>query len=88
MPNPIADPLVEVLDTDTTNELVQFEGTPEGAVTVWINRAAKKNAFDSTTIAALHQAFETLHGQDGVRIVFIRGRGGNFSAGADLDWMR
>jgi methylglutaconyl-CoA hydratase len=88
MPNPIADPLVEVPDTDATSELVQFEGTPEGAVTVWINRAAKKNAFDSTTIAALHQAFETLHGQDGVRIVFIRGRGGNFSAGADLDWMR
>jgi methylglutaconyl-CoA hydratase len=88
MTNPIADPLVEVPDTDTTNDLVQFEGTPEGAVTVWINRAAKKNAFDSTTIAALHQAFETLHGQDGVRIVFIRGRGGNFSAGADLDWMR
>ena len=39
-------------------------------------------------MAALHQAFETLHGQDGVRIVFVRGRGGNFSAGADLDWMR
>ena len=88
MPNPIADPLVEVLDTDSTNDLVQFEGTPEGAITVWINRAEKKNAFDSSTIAALHQAFETLHGQDGVRIIFIRGRGGDFSAGADLDWMR
>jgi len=88
MTNPISDPLVEVLDTDATSELVQFEGTPEGAITVWINRAAKKNAFDSTTIAALHQAFETLHGQDGIRIIFIRGRGGNFSAGADLDWMR
>ena len=88
MTNPISDPLVEVLDTDATSELVQFEGTPEGAVTVWINRAAKKNAFDSTTIAALHQAFETLHGQDAVRIIFVRGRGGNFSAGADLDWMR
>jgi methylglutaconyl-CoA hydratase len=88
MTNPISDPLVEVLDTDVTSDLVQIEGTPEGAITVWINRAAKKNAFDSSTIAALHQAFETLHGQDGVRIVFIRGRGGNFSAGADLDWMR
>jgi methylglutaconyl-CoA hydratase len=88
MTNPINDPLVEVLDTDATGNLVEFEGTPEGAVTVWINRAAKKNAFDSTTIAALHQAFETLHGQDGVRIIFVRGRGGNFSAGADLDWMR
>jgi methylglutaconyl-CoA hydratase len=88
MSNPINDPLVEVLDTDATGDLVEFEGTPEGAVTVWINRAAKKNAFDSTTIAALHQAFETLHGQDGVRVIFVRGRGGNFSAGADLDWMR
>jgi methylglutaconyl-CoA hydratase len=88
MTNPISDPLVEVRDTDVTNDLVEFEGTPEGAVTVWINRAAKKNAFDSTTIAALHQAFETLHGQDGVRVIFVRGRGGNFSAGADLDWMR
>jgi len=88
MPNPIADPLVEVSDTDATSELVQFEGAADGAVTVWINRAAKKNAFDSSTIAALHQAFETLHGQDGVRVVFVRGRGGNFSAGADLDWMR
>ncbi len=88
MPNPIADPLVETPDSDATSELVQFEGTPEGAVTVWINRAAKKNAFDSTTIAALHQAFETLHSQDHVRVVFVRGRGGNFSAGADLDWMR
>ncbi|HZC16767.1 MAG TPA: enoyl-CoA hydratase-related protein [Caulobacteraceae bacterium] len=88
MNNPIADPLVEVKDTDATGGLVEFEGTPEGAVTVWINRAARKNAFDSSTIAALHQAFETLHGQDGVRIVFVRGRGGNFSAGADLDWMR
>ncbi len=88
MPNPISDPLVEVADTDATSELVQFDGTPEGAVTVWINRAARKNAFDSSTIAALHQAFLTLHGQDGVRIVFIRGRGGDFSAGADLDGMR
>src|ERR1700722_4849140 len=88
MPNPIADPLVETLDSDATSSVVQFEGTPEGAVTVWINRPAKKNAFDSLTVAALHEAFETLHGQDGVRIVFVRGRGGDFSAGADLDWMR
>lgn len=88
MPNPIADPLVEGVDTDVTSGLVEIEGTPEGAITVWINRPEKKNAFDSSTIAALHEAFETLHGQDGVRIIFVRGRGGDFSAGADLDWMR
>lgn len=92
MPNPIADPFVENPDTDATSDRVQIEGGPDGGasgdVTVWINRPDKKNAFDSTTIAALHQAFETLHGQDNVRIVFLRGRGGNFSAGADLEWMR
>ncbi|HLK23778.1 MAG TPA: enoyl-CoA hydratase-related protein [Caulobacteraceae bacterium] len=88
MPNPIADPLVENPDTDATSGLAQIEAAGASAATVWINRAERKNAFDSTTIGALHQAFGTLHGQDGLRAVFIRGRGGNFSAGADLDWMR
>jgi len=88
MPNPIADPLVEVADNDAVSGLAQIEAAGEAAVTVWINRADRKNAFDSNTIAALHQAFETLHAQDALRAVFIRGRGGNFSAGADLDWMR
>jgi methylglutaconyl-CoA hydratase len=88
MPNPIVDPLVEGLDTDVTSGLAQIEAVGPAAVTVWINRPERKNAFDSSTIAALHQMFETLHGQDGLRAVFLRGRGGTFSAGADLDWMR
>jgi len=88
MPNPIVDPLVEVPDSDATSGLAQIEAAGPAAVTVWINRAERKNAFDSSTIAALHQAFETLHGQDGLRAVFLRGRGSSFSAGADLDWMR
>ncbi|WP_425998930.1 enoyl-CoA hydratase-related protein [Caulobacter sp. DWR1-3-2b1] len=87
MTNPIADPLVEVTDTDATSPLVHLESTPEGAVTVWINRPEKKNAFDAATIAALREAFETLHGAEGVRVVFLRGMGGAFSAGADLTWM-
>ncbi|MDB5456555.1 MAG: enoyl-CoA hydratase/isomerase family protein [Caulobacter sp.] len=83
----IADPLVEVLDTDAMSPLAHMDSTPEGAVTVWINRPDKKNAFDSATIRALHETFETLHGAEGVRVVFLRGVGGAFSAGADLDWM-
>ena len=55
---------------------------------VTINRPAKKNAFDAATIAALHEAFVTLHSADSVRVVFIRGAGGTFCAGADLGWMR
>ncbi|MBO9709658.1 MAG: enoyl-CoA hydratase/isomerase family protein [Caulobacter sp.] len=88
MTNPIADPTVEVIDTDAASPLVRVDATPEGAVTVWINRPARKNAFDAATIAALHEAFETLHGAEGVRVVFLRGVGGTFSAGADLEWMK
>ena len=88
MTNPIADPLVEVPDTDLDNTLVQIEATVEGVAMVTINRPARRNAFDARLIAALHEAFETLQGAEGVRVVFLRGAGGMFSAGADLDWMR
>ncbi|HEY5071414.1 MAG TPA: enoyl-CoA hydratase-related protein [Caulobacteraceae bacterium] len=88
MPNPIADPLVEGLDTDVGSELVLIEAGPAGAVTVTINRPRKKNAFNAEVIAALREAFETLHGADGVRVVFVAGAGEIFSAGADLTWMR
>ena len=87
MPNPIADPLVEGPDTDVMSDLVVIEGAGDPAVTVTINRAAKKNAFDSEVIGALREAFETLHAADGVRVVFVAGAGPMFSAGADLDWM-
>lgn len=88
MTNPIADPLVEVPDTDVDENLVQIEATVEGVAMVTINRPERRNAFDARLIAALHEAFETLQGAEGVRVVFLRGAGGTFSAGADLDWMR
>ena len=87
MPNPIADPLVENIDTDATSSLVRIEATPDGVATITINSPTTKNAFDAQVIAALHQAFETMHGAEGVRVVFLRGEGGTFSAGANLDWM-
>jgi methylglutaconyl-CoA hydratase len=88
MPNPIADPLVEVPDTSPTSDLVRIEATVEGAATVVLNRPDRKNAFDADLISAMDEAFETLHGAEGVRVVFLRGEGGTFSAGADLQWMR
>ena len=86
--NSIAQPLVPDAAPDADDDLVQIDSTTDGVVFVTINRPAKKNAFDAATIAALHEAFETLHGADRVRAVFIRGAGGTFSAGADLNWMR
>lgn len=85
---PIADPLVEGVDTELDNRLVEVDATLEGVATVTLNRAARRNAFNAELIAAMAEAFETLKEADGVRVVFVRGAGGSFSAGADLDWMR
>ncbi|ADL00893.1 enoyl-CoA hydratase-related protein [Brevundimonas subvibrioides] len=86
--NAISHPLVPDPAPDANDDLVQVDGTADGVVFVTINRPHKKNAFDAATIAALHETFETLGGADNVRVVFIRGAGGTFSAGADLGWMR
>ena len=88
MTNPIADPLVELTDTDALSALVELDASPSGVAVVTINRPDRKNAFNAEVIAALSQHFETLKDADGVRIVFLRGAGGAFSAGADLEWMR
>lgn len=86
--NAIAHPLLADPAPDANDDLVQIDALPSGVVFVTINRPQKKNAFDAATIAALYEAFETLQGADRVRVVFIRGAGGTFSAGADLNWMR
>ncbi len=67
---------------------VVLDVSPEGVAVVLLNRPAKRNAFDELMIQGLKDAFETLKGADHVRIVFIKGQGGAFSAGADLDWMK
>ena len=71
---------------DTTQVLLDVSRS--GVAQVTLNRPQKKNAFDAEVIAGLHRAFQTLHGADHVRLVFLRGAGGSFSAGADADWMR
>jgi len=86
--NAIANPFVAGAAPDANDDLVQIEALPSGVVFLTINRPQKKNAFDAATIAALNEAFETLHGADKVRVVFIRGAGGTFCAGADINWMR
>ena len=85
--NAIAHPLLADPAPDANDDLVRIDSTADGVVFVTINRPDKRNAFDAPTIAALFEAFETLHGADNVRVVFVRGAGGTFSAGADLGWM-
>lgn len=85
--NQMANPLVPNPAPDADDHVI-LSSTPEGVAVVTINRPQRKNAFDAATINALREAFETLHGADHVRVVFIRGAGGTFCAGADLGWMK
>jgi methylglutaconyl-CoA hydratase len=88
MSNPISEPVVSGVISDDPDHVVTIDSTPEGVVTVTINRPDRRNAFHASTISALRDAFETLHGAEGVRVVFLRGAGNVFSAGADLEWMK
>lgn len=60
----------------------------EGVATVTLNRQEKHNAFDEHVIAELQAAFDQLAAQDNVRVVILKSAGKNFSAGADLNWMK
>ncbi len=56
--------------------------------TIWMNRPEVHNAFDETLIAELADACRELDKDNGIRVVILGGRGRNFSAGADLNWMQ
>ena len=68
---------------------VLLDVSPAGVAVITLNRPDKHNAFNAEVIATLSDMFETLRAnEDGVRIVFLRGAGPSFSAGADLEWMQ
>jgi methylglutaconyl-CoA hydratase len=87
MPNPITDPLVENVIVDDISSVVKLESTPSGVATVSLNRPDYRNAFDTLMIEGLTEVFRTLKTQDHIRIVFVRGEGGDFCADGDLEWM-
>ena len=65
---------------------VRLDVSASGVAIVTLNRPDKHNAFNADVIAALSDTFETLRANtDEVRIVFLRGAGKSFSAGADLE---
>ena len=88
MTNPISDPLTPNVIVDDIASVVKLDSTPEGVATVTLNRPARRNAFDALTIEGLTEVFETLHGADHVRLVFVRGAGPAFGAGGDFDWTK
>jgi methylglutaconyl-CoA hydratase len=65
-----------------------LERKPHGVAWLTLNRPAVHNAFDDRQIAELSAALAALAEDDAVRVVVLAGAGKNFSAGADLNWMR
>ena len=89
MPDPIARPLVDdpVLTGRDENSPVLIEAAQSGVVLLTLNRPATRNALGPDLVVALLDALDTLKGADHVRAVFLRGAGGVFSAGPDLEWL-
>ncbi|MEO0712898.1 MAG: enoyl-CoA hydratase-related protein [Pseudomonadota bacterium] len=69
-------------------ETITLDATRGGVAVVSMNRPDKHNAFNAQVIDELAHAFETLRGEDHLRMVVLRGAGKSFSAGADLSWMK
>lgn len=59
-----------------------------GIATVFMTRAEVHNAFDDKMIEQLIAALAMLKDDTRVRAVILRSHGPNFSAGADLNWMK
>lgn len=59
-----------------------------GIATITMLREDVHNAFDDVMIAQLISAFNDTINSDKARVIVLRSTGKNFSAGADLNWMR
>ncbi len=59
-----------------------------GIATLTLNRPEVHNAFDDNVINSLIQHLEAIAQDASIRVLILRSEGKNFSAGADLNWMR
>lgn len=60
----------------------------KGIAILTLNRPEIHNAFDDVMISELLQALKDVEDSEQARVLVLRSEGKNFSAGADLNWMR
>jgi methylglutaconyl-CoA hydratase len=63
-------------------------GVAQGVAQLTLNRAEVHNAFDEVMISEMINAIETFASDSQCNMLILRANGKNFSAGADLNWMR
>src|ERR671910_5127 len=69
-----------------TDQFVQYE-VADGVCTIWLNRPQVMNCVNWGLLTQLGEALERAENDDDVRVVLVRGRGGTFCAGADLNML-
>ncbi len=72
--------------TETTSSPVLCSVDVRGVAYVTLNRPEVYNAYNGDLIAGLLATYDALAGQD-LRAVVIAGKGKNFQAGADINWL-
>lgn len=70
-----------------SNETLLFHVDARGVATCTFNRPTVRNAYDGQLLDALAERIAFCDGDDGVRILILRGNGPVFQAGADLGWI-
>ncbi len=73
------------MQKETENLLLEQSGP---VLTIWLNRPETRNALSTGMIAELIATFKAVAADENVRVVILRGKGGLFSAGADLKQFR
>ena len=76
------------MHTTTTSKDVLFAVDEQQVAWLSLNRPDKHNAFDDAIIARLLTHLRQIAADHSLRALVLRSNGKNFSAGADLAWMR
>src|SRR5271155_653512 len=74
------------MDESTSVDPVLWSVDDRGVAHVILNRPEVSNAYNGDLIASLLEAFDEL-GRRPLRAAVITGRGRNFQAGADVNWL-
>jgi methylglutaconyl-CoA hydratase len=75
-------------NVEMTYQYITTAVDERGVAQLTLNRPEVHNAFDDIMIGELIQALDAFAANNQVRVLLLRSNGKNFSAGADLGWMR